>query len=36
MEQDDTNNGVRIFSASESKATERILSRVDREGKLTP
>jgi choline kinase len=36
MEQNDTRAGVRIFTAAESKSTERILSRPDKTGELAP
>ena len=36
MEQDDTTSGVRVFTAAESKSTERILSRPDKHGDLNP
>ena len=36
MEPDDTDAGVRVFTAAESESTERILSREDRHGDRTP
>lgn len=36
IEKDDTQEGVRVFTADESKATARVLSRADRDGNRTP
>lgn len=36
METDDTDAGVRVFTAAESEATERVLSREDKDGERTP
>jgi len=36
MEADDTDSGVRVFTAAESAATSRILSREDKSGQRTP